>query len=420
MKKNIIKKLFLLLFLLPAAPALYAQVSDMQSDEQPGYESDIIKYGTSKINACRDFDFRFCDLSAEDLSVFDENATLQNMDFDDKTIWPQGDKMPKWLNPQEIMEAGKTPGLNIKQLHAKGITGKGVGIAIIDSSLPKHAEYQGKLVLYKNYGANPRELMHGAAVASIAVGETVGVAPGADLYYFAAEVGDWINVIYKILAFNKTLPADKKISVISLSYGFANNKEEISEAVKEAEKQNIAIFHTSNSAYILSRDNYMADSNNIAFYNTRPYWWSVQDAQELYADNLCVPAGFRIIASPTGYEDYVAYGGSGSMSWAVPYYAGIYALAKQAYPALDRKTFEKAARATAHGKKIKDDETGEEIEVKYFINPTALIEHFQKMAQQKEQQKKEKKNKKIKAVKSNNDKNAAQDGMRNQINNFTY
>ena len=72
------------------------------------------------------------DLRAYDLSFLDLSGSfndLQFADFDDETILPPNDKMPPEFDWQEILEIGKNPGLGIRELHDKGITGEGVGIA---------------------------------------------------------------------------------------------------------------------------------------------------------------------------------------------------------------------------------------------------------------------------------------------------
>ncbi len=53
--------------------------------------------------------------------------------------------------------------------------------------LVDHQEYRDRIRLYEeiNIDKGTPAQMHGAAVASIAVGKTVGVAPEADLYYIA-------------------------------------------------------------------------------------------------------------------------------------------------------------------------------------------------------------------------------------------
>jgi hypothetical protein len=43
--------------------------------------------------------------------------------------------MPQDFDWERIMELGKNPGLGIRKLHTQGITGRGIGIAIIDQTL---------------------------------------------------------------------------------------------------------------------------------------------------------------------------------------------------------------------------------------------------------------------------------------------
>ena len=70
-------------------------------------------------------DFRHKDVSDLDFSNYDEELFKQS-NFDTDTIWPK--KLPKWLNPEKIMEDGKNPGLGIRNLHKQGIDGKGVKV----------------------------------------------------------------------------------------------------------------------------------------------------------------------------------------------------------------------------------------------------------------------------------------------------
>jgi hypothetical protein len=123
-------------------------------------------------------DYRSTNLSALDLTHSLDG--LLTSDFDTKTVWPSTKKLPAGFDIQKIMEFGKDPGLGIRHLHAQGITGSGVGIAIIDQPmLVDHQEYATRLRLYEEINVAPNEhsAMHGPAVASIAVGKTVGVAP---------------------------------------------------------------------------------------------------------------------------------------------------------------------------------------------------------------------------------------------------
>ena len=57
-----------------------------------------------------------------------------------------------------ILERAKNPGLGVRSIHRRGITGKGVRVAIIDQNLClDHPEYNGKIAAYKDVGcAQPR------------------------------------------------------------------------------------------------------------------------------------------------------------------------------------------------------------------------------------------------------------------------
>jgi hypothetical protein len=155
-----------------------------------------VDYGATKINSSLpkyhpdstnpfQVDLRSSNLTNLDLSKSKED--LLYAIFDSKTQWPTNDKMPPDFDWQKIMEAAKNPGLGIRALHAKGVTGQGVGIAIIDQTLlVDHVEYKDQIRVYEEgedvTGGWMETQMHGPAVASIAVGKTVGVAPYADLY----------------------------------------------------------------------------------------------------------------------------------------------------------------------------------------------------------------------------------------------
>lgn len=178
-----------------------------------------------------------CDLRCSDLTnldLSDELEYLKISDFDDYTVWPSADKLPKMYDVEKIKEYGKDPGLNIRQIHEDGITGKDIGIAIIDqNTLIDHSEYKDNLKHYEEIHmfSNKDAYMHGPMVDSIAVGRTVGVAPGADLYYFSTGTIEilnnelktdlkWFSVaVDRVIEINKMLSPDNKIRVISFSHG---------------------------------------------------------------------------------------------------------------------------------------------------------------------------------------------------------
>ncbi len=110
--------------------------------------------------------------------------------FSTETKFPSVDKMPKGFNPEQVLENGKAPGLNIANLHAMGITGKGLTIAVIDKPLnTEHYEIKDNIIHYESIGypENAHADYHGNAASSLLAGKTCGVAPDAKIVYFAAS-----------------------------------------------------------------------------------------------------------------------------------------------------------------------------------------------------------------------------------------
>lgn len=212
------------------------------------------------------------DLRSRDVSALDLTNEVENLkyaSFDSKTKWPSADKMPKGFAPEKIMENGKNPGLGIRALHEQGITGKGVGVAIIDHPLlADHIEYKDNLKLYEEIDVvdayNKVEDEHGPAVASLAVGQNCGVAKDADLYYFGTTkfeddvvCANACKCIDRILEINEKLPADRKIRVISSSRGYEpkyKDFDKLEAKIKEAEEKGVFVLTTSPSAFISQKN----------------------------------------------------------------------------------------------------------------------------------------------------------------------
>lgn len=83
----------------------------------------------------------------------------------------------------------------MRKLHEEGVTGKGIGIGIIDQTILASREViKDRLRYYGELGDRDNSAtMHGSAVSSIAAGKTVGVAPEADLYYIATTMGTFVD-----------------------------------------------------------------------------------------------------------------------------------------------------------------------------------------------------------------------------------
>ena len=125
-----------------------------------------------------------------------------------------------------ILEEGKNPGLGVRDLHAQGITGKVVNVAIIDQNLlGDHPEYINRIAAYYDSGCERPEnegSYHAPSVLSILAGETVGVAPGARVYYAAApswkmDAAYKADCLYWIIEQNRALPENEKIRLVSVS-----------------------------------------------------------------------------------------------------------------------------------------------------------------------------------------------------------
>jgi subtilisin family serine protease len=339
-------------------------------------------------------DLRSADLTKLDLSK--STADLLYADFDSQTQWPPSEKMPADFNWQTIMEVGKDPGPGMRALHEQGITGRGIGIAIIDQTLlVDHMEYKDRLRVYEEAeditGVWMEAQMHGPAVASIAVGRSVGVAPEADLYYIAtgdcggaADFRDLdfscrARAIQRIVEINQGLPENRKIRVLSMSIGWGPDTkgyDEITAAVKEAKEAGIFVISTSLSRIYqlefhgLGRSP-LPDPNDFWSY-TPGLWWQDDFYQRGFSSpTLLVPMDSRTTASPTGAEDYVFYR-QGGWSWSVPYIAGMYALAVQVKPEITPEQFWEAALDT--GKTIHIEHKGKVYEFGVILDPQALIE----------------------------------------------
>ena len=106
---------------------------------------------------------------------------LDTYSFNDRTVLVGAED-----ETAALLEAGRDPGLGVRSLQARGITGQGVKIAIIDQSLlTDHPEISGAIAAYCETGIDSglnEGTLHGPAVASILAGQTVGVAPGVQVY----------------------------------------------------------------------------------------------------------------------------------------------------------------------------------------------------------------------------------------------
>ena len=310
-------------------------------------------------------DGRSKDFSHLNLSEYDPNY----FDYDDLTIWPSKDKMPRAFNPEEVMENMKDPGLGIRKLHKIGLTGKGLNMAIIDQRLPDHEEYHDNIISNEEFGdwsiVEPEGSMHGAAVASIAVGKTCGVAPDAKVYYFAdqnilSHNEDYsemkrtyrygIQAIERILEINKKLPVKDRIQVISCSWGTDDwdfeDYEKMQQIIQKCKEEGIFLHTTSSknnyglASHGLNR-NALKNPNNPDSYEEAPF------LKDRYTkDALSFPMSHRTLAGTFSYNSYVHYN-AGGWSWKQPFESALFLLARQINPQITPGEFWKVGLKTA-------------------------------------------------------------------------
>ena len=337
------------------------------------------------------YDMRSCNVSEEDFSGIEDWNIIS---FNSDTLWPLADKMPEGFDPETVLELGKDPGLGSRDLHEQGITGEGVGIAIIDQGLyTGHEQYRENLMLYESLHAigGQSAAMHGSAVSSIAVGKDVGVAPGAKLYYIACDFGHvtddgyeydltiLADGIYRVLEINRSLPQGENIRVISISFGPTPDilgYQELADAIQAAGEEGILVLTVAPNRFYpafpflgMDREG-LTDPNDPQAYS--PAAW-LADQQPNDLDNtILVPMGGRTYAGCTGETDY-EWSYEGGMSWAVPWLAGFYALCCQAAPDCTMDQFFQAVQDTASVKLLHENGYG-----KYcfgrIIDPAAVIE----------------------------------------------
>lgn len=264
---------------------------------------------------------------------------------------------------EQLLEEGKNPGLGVRGLHEQGITGEGVNVAIIDQNLLlDHPEYADCIVDYYDSGCGEdiRGSMHGPAVLSLLAGETVGVAPGAKVYYAAApswktDASYYADCLYWIIEQNEALPEGEKIRVVSVSAapeawsgggGFMNG-EQWAEAVAAAEAEGMLVIDCrleEKTGFV--RRSYCMKGPSDDPNQYRP--GTPRNAAPKEKNTIFAPASFRTTAQEYTEGEYIyTHWGEGGLSWSVPYAAGVLALGWQVNPDLDARVMKDLLLASA-------------------------------------------------------------------------
>lgn len=281
-------------------------------------------------------------VNVSNLDLRDKADIIPTLWFNEKTVWPS--RMPEGINPLNILEAAKNPGLGVRELHKQGITGKGVNVAIIDQPLyADHPEFAANIKMYKDFDCKSESSMHGPAVASLLAGKSIGTAPDAGIYYAAtptwladaeyeARALDWI------VEENGKLPAGEKIRVVSISGApsgpgspFTKNNDLWDKAVARAEKEGILVLDCTQDHGIIASCFY----NGGDVEKPSSYKPGYPRQPTAIANHIHVPTSPRTTAEEYTKGDFsYQYTGQGGLSWAIPYCAGTLAMGWQVNPGL--------------------------------------------------------------------------------------
>lgn len=302
------------------------------------------KYLEARSELGRNYDLSQIETISED--------QLRSLTFDQKTVFPETG-MPENLTPEQLMEQAMDPGLGVRQLHQQGVTGQGVSVAIIDQAIPAHSreshpEYAGKFKVYQNF-TDQEISMHGPAVASLLVGENCGVAPGANLYYVAANSWDgdaksYADALNWLIDLNQTLPEEEKIRVVSVSAApgskigpFTKNNELYEEARQRALADGMLVLDvTEKSGIQLLRGYGEPETLQISakLIAGDPNAKDEPPTSGFIGKALYVPCSRRTAAGMwvNPEDSQYTYWGVGGLSWGIPYAAGVLALGWQVRP----------------------------------------------------------------------------------------
>ena len=371
--RRLLIPVLLLSLLLVALPALAGRWGfDPGALPEAPTEADFEAFEQG--SAARTWGFVDGDFSGKDLRALSPGF-LARQSFDGRTDWPASDRLPAGFAPSDWLELGKDPGLGVRDLHRAGITGEGVTVAVIDKPIrATHRELTGRLTYLQVFADELRGLdphFHGLACASILAGETVGVAPGAEVIYLATpDVGRnfefYSRAAMRLIAINEQLPEDGKVRLVSISDGLGRDNPHSQDWKKAREalsKEGIEVLYSDLSSLAgLTWGGAVpwSDRSDPSRYSIATF---LRD-RGVRSTEVILPGDFRTTAGNASDEAYVWWG-DGGYSWAIPYAAGLAALAWQLKPELTLDRIEEALIATA----------AEIADGSKVVQPAAFIEH---------------------------------------------
>ena len=337
-KKTVILSISIVLMLIVIGVLVAISFSDKPEETETNVlnKFDDVRYFQDSRHSNK-LDISDWDLAAQD----NMSEVLPLVRFNEDTVWPKGDKMPKNFNPKKVLERAKNPGLGIRDLHKEGIDGSGISIGVIDQPIYiSHPEYAERIVEYKEFGESSIVGSSlGTGTMSILAGKDCGVAPGCSVYYAAVaaeklDVYFYSEAVKWFVELNKTLEKDKQIKIIVVPVRldgddtpYKENNGLWQEALDNAEKAGIIVYDCSvrnrfGACYIDSND---ADD----FKKVKP-GYPQDETKDSSSQKVLLPISPYTVAEEYEKGTYrYQYIPSTAIIWTPPYAAGLTALAMQ-------------------------------------------------------------------------------------------
>lgn len=319
--------------------------------------------------------FCYRDLSQHDLSELSEEY-LNQINFNSSTIWPDRSKMPKGFEPDKLLSQRKTPMMGVESLHEKGIQGQGITIAVLDGpiNIPTHVEFEDASIEVCDKLIKPRGChFHGECVLANLVGKNIGIAPKANVIYYAVEGAQTgislknqahLNALKEIL---KRIENGEHIQIVNISGPLYDKSEDLNEikelldVVETLKSKGCTVIHSGvyGKYFDCGCLPYNCDYNDIDKVKFNDYVKGKRLVGVISGGKL-VPE----FLSDTGYQ----YEYDWCFSWSIPQVVGLYALCLQVNNSLTFEDFVNLSRQTSY-----ETQSGE-----YIFMPTELVKAAEK------------------------------------------
>ena len=286
-----------------------------------------------------EYDFSKCSLEA-----------MSKICFSSSTKWPNKNKLPKGFIPQEILKKSTTTNQHVKNLHASGITGKGITVAVLDSGFQgqNHVEFE-NANLVKCTIDRQEELeyhFHMEDVLAKLCGKNLGIAPDVKVLYYevSTEKDDSESINSALKDVLKRIDNGENIRIVNRSGPFTRGDEPM-----QYEKENFELVDRlrSKNCEVICSDffgenffccgtTFLNDNDDINKYEPASFLnEKFKEKSKNSINILCAGRTIPEFCIPNGYKYEVV----DCFSWTIPQASGYYALCLQINPHLTFEQF---------------------------------------------------------------------------------